>query len=134
MRNSTDIDIHVRWVAKPPFFDRVARAPSSVTFWLQMDEHSAGGLNITDTPLTATSKDPWQRPLITYRLTSASTYLAIDPDTAVLSTLPGFASIDYNVIRWVNVTLEATDALGLKDYAFIRVEIQEINKPAVSSS
>lgn len=121
MSNSTAIDIYVRLVQRPPFFDRATRTPNATVFWLTIKEHSAAGVNVTDTPLTATSKDPWQRPLLVYRIVNPSPYITLHPNTAVLSTTAAFPALDYNNVKWINVTIEAKDLNGLTDYATVRI-------------
>lgn len=66
LTGSGPIEIWVRWVMQPPYFDAGSRTPGSATFALSMLQHTAPGTLISSVPLLGFTKDPWQVPFLRY--------------------------------------------------------------------
>lgn len=93
LTGSGPIEIWVRWVKQPPYFNAVSRTPSSAAFSLSMLQHTAPGTLISPAPLLGFTKDPWQVPALRYSwapVTSApaAALFVIDPLTANVSLAP----------------------------------------------
>lgn len=131
--SSSNIDIDVTLVTKPPFF-AIDRVPFSNITVVRVDENATMGTNVT--VMRATSKDPGRRAGLRYAWVnpglSFSNIFAVDPITGTITVATANSSmLDVNVIPVFNMTLQVTDpSVGLTDTALVSIVLNDINNPA----
>ncbi len=136
-----DLDVYVRWVAEPPFFDPTVTPPAPASklnayiFRLALDEHSpAGTLATGAVPILAFTKDPWQTAALRYSLVGSGvpmSYFSVHAVTGNLTLAPGVPDLQFNAMPSYTVTVSVRDAGALSDTAAVVVSISDVNDVAV---